>query len=82
MRGETLTEWSDADQNDAGTENTSVIAIFGEDAVSRDFEKDRIELVIGRVLCGISGLYFSSDHKSSISLSGTILLSQIVRTLW
>jgi hypothetical protein len=80
-RAETFTEWTDADEDDEGTENVGIRTISGEDAFSGDFEKERIQLKIDRIWYGIIRLDVSSYPESKISLGGTILLSQIVRIL-
>ncbi len=78
---EAIIEWAGADEDRAGTENVEFRTISGEDAFSGDFEKERIQLKIGRILHGIIGFDISSYPESKFPLSGTILLSQIVRIL-
>ena len=80
VRVETFTEWCDADGNDVGTENLIVSTFSSEDMFSGNYEKERIQLKIDQTWYGIR-LDVSSYPKSTIYLSGTILLSQIVRVL-
>jgi hypothetical protein len=77
-RSKTVTEWISAQGDDPGTEEISIQSIKREEALCGGYEKERIQMEIGRVVHGTMGLILSSLSKPVNSLDGTVLLAEIV----